>query len=151
MFVADYILQNILLHSVSTGKQFCHSRESGNANSISREFPGSRELMFYLIQLEKGHFLRNKMQYYLTLYSATRLFTIILWIPNCGFLSKFVTVDGKYQKCRKNIHFYSINHIPGNPGPISRESGNGKIVGIPGNRKREISGMKHYYHGHLVL
>jgi hypothetical protein len=32
--------------SVSTGKPFCHSRESGNANSISREFPGSRELIF---------------------------------------------------------------------------------------------------------
>jgi hypothetical protein len=32
--------------SVSTGKPFCHSRESGNANNISREIPGSRELMF---------------------------------------------------------------------------------------------------------
>jgi hypothetical protein len=51
---------------------------------------------------------------------------------NCGFSSKFVTVDGKYRKCQKNLHFYSINHISGNPGPISRESGIGKIVGIPG-------------------
>jgi hypothetical protein len=25
------------------------------------------------------------------------------------------------------------------------ESGNGKIIGIPGNREREIPGMKHYY------
>jgi hypothetical protein len=32
--------------SVSTGKPFGHSRESGNANYISREFPGSRELIF---------------------------------------------------------------------------------------------------------
>jgi hypothetical protein len=62
---------------------------------------------------------------------------------NCGFLSKFVTVDGKYRKCQKNIHFYLLNAIPGNPGPISRESGNGKIVGIPGNWEREIPGMKH--------
>jgi hypothetical protein len=61
---------------------------------------------------------------------------------NCGFLSKFVTVDGKYRKCQKNIHFYLINPIPGNPGPISRESGNGKI--IPGIWEREIPGMKHY-------
>jgi hypothetical protein len=60
---------------------------------------------------------------------------------NCGFLSEFVTVDGKYRKWQKNIHFYLINPIPGNPGPISRESG--KIVGIPGNREREIPGMKH--------
>jgi hypothetical protein len=62
---------------------------------------------------------------------------------NCGFLSKFVTVDGKYLKCQKNIHFCLINPIPGSPGPISRESRNGKIVGIPGNREREIPGMKH--------
>jgi hypothetical protein len=62
---------------------------------------------------------------------------------NCGFLSKFVTVDGKYQKCQKNIHFYLINPIPENPGLISRESGNGKIAGIPGNREPEIPGMKH--------
>jgi hypothetical protein len=74
----------------------------------------------------------------LTLYGAPRLFTIILWIHNCGFLSIFVTVDEKYRKCQKNIHFYSINPIPGNPGPISRESGNGKIVWIPGNRERAI-------------
>jgi hypothetical protein len=39
---------------------------------------------------------------------------------------------------------YLINPTPGNPGPISRESGNEKIVGIPGNREREIPGMKHY-------
>jgi hypothetical protein len=32
--------------SVSTGKPFCHSRESGNANAISREFSGSLELIF---------------------------------------------------------------------------------------------------------
>jgi hypothetical protein len=32
--------------SVSTGKPFCHSRESGNATAISWEFPGSRELIF---------------------------------------------------------------------------------------------------------
>jgi hypothetical protein len=31
------------LPNVSTGKLFCHSRESGNENTISREFPGSRE------------------------------------------------------------------------------------------------------------
>jgi hypothetical protein len=62
---------------------------------------------------------------------------------NCGFLSKFVTVDGKYKKGQKNIHFYLINPISGNPGPISWESGNGKIVGIPGNQEREIPGMKH--------
>jgi hypothetical protein len=38
---------------------------------------------------------------------------------------------------------YLTNPIPGNPGPISRESGNDKIVGIPGNRERDILGMKH--------
>jgi hypothetical protein len=37
---------SVVRSSVSTGKPFCHSRESGNANSISREFPGSRELIF---------------------------------------------------------------------------------------------------------
>jgi hypothetical protein len=79
----------------------------------------------------------------LTLYGAPKLFSIILWIHNCGFLSKFVTVDGKYKKSLKNIHFYSLNPIPGNPGPISRKSGNGKIIGIPGNREWEIPGMKH--------
>jgi hypothetical protein len=31
-----------------------------------------------------------------------------------------------------------------NPGPIFRESGNGKIVGIPGNRQWKIPGMKNY-------
>jgi hypothetical protein len=36
----------LVLPSVSTGKPFCHSRESGNQNTISREFPGSRELIF---------------------------------------------------------------------------------------------------------
>jgi hypothetical protein len=35
----------LVLSSVSTGKPFRHSRESGNANSIYREFPGSRELI----------------------------------------------------------------------------------------------------------
>jgi hypothetical protein len=39
--------------------------------------------------------------------------------------------------------FYFINPIPGNPGPISRETGNEKIFGIPGIREREIPGMKH--------
>jgi hypothetical protein len=63
---------------------------------------------------------------------------------NCGlFLSKFVTFDGKYPKCPKSIKMYSINPIPGNPGLIFRESGNETIVGIPGNREREIPGMKH--------
>jgi hypothetical protein len=51
---------------------------------------------------------------------------------NCGFISKSVTADGKYRKGQKNIHFYLINPIPGNPGPISRERGNGKIVGKSG-------------------
>jgi hypothetical protein len=32
--------------SVSTGKPFCRSGESGNANSIYREFLGSREMIF---------------------------------------------------------------------------------------------------------
>jgi hypothetical protein len=63
---------------------------------------------------------------------------------NCGFLSKFVIFHGKYPKCQKNIKIYFINPIPGNPGPISRESGNETIVRIPGNREREIPGMKHY-------
>jgi hypothetical protein len=36
-----------------------------------------------------------------------------------------------------------MNPIPGNPEPISRESGNENIVGIPGIREREIPGMKH--------
>jgi hypothetical protein len=45
---------------------------------------------------------------------------------------------------------YLINHIPGNPGPISRKSGNGKIVGIPENRTREIPGMKHYAWGGMA-
>jgi hypothetical protein len=31
---------------VSTGMPFRHSRESGNQSTISREFPGSRELIF---------------------------------------------------------------------------------------------------------
>jgi hypothetical protein len=66
-----------------------------------------------------------------------------LHADNYGFLSKFVSVAGKYPKCQKNIYFYLINPIPGNPGPISRESGIGKIVGIPGNQEREIPGMKH--------
>jgi hypothetical protein len=42
--------------SVSTGKPFCHSRESGNANSISREFSGSRELIFSLKNFKKVTF-----------------------------------------------------------------------------------------------
>jgi hypothetical protein len=66
-----------------------------------------------------------------------------LYTNNCGFLSKFVTLDGKYLKCQNNRQIYLINPIPGNPGPISRESGNEKIGGIPGNREREIPGMKH--------
>jgi hypothetical protein len=40
-----------------------------------------------------------------------------------------------------------MDPIPGNPGPIFREIGNSKIVGIPGNREREIPGMKHYLKG----
>jgi hypothetical protein len=47
---------------------------------------------------------------------------------NCGFLSKFVTVDGKYRKCQKNIHFYLLNPIPENPGPISRERQNRREI-----------------------
>jgi hypothetical protein len=42
-------------------------------------------------------------------------------------------------------------HFPGSPGPISRESGNGKIVGIPENREREIPRMKHYNGGPHLL
>jgi hypothetical protein len=109
------------------------------------------------------------MQYWLTLYGALIALYKRLHARDCGFLSKFVTVDGKYRKCQKNIHFclrpdseavaeglgrhiwaptcYFMNPISGNPGPISRESGNGKIVGIPGNREREIPGMKHYLWG----
>jgi hypothetical protein len=63
------------------------------------------------------------------------------------FLIKFLTIDGKYRKCQKNRQIYFINPlinpIPGNPGPIFQESGNEKIVGIPGIREREIPGMKH--------
>jgi hypothetical protein len=62
---------------------------------------------------------------------------------NCVFLSKFVTLDGKYCKRQKNRQIYYVNPIPGNPGPISREIGNEKIVGIPEDREREIPGMKH--------
>jgi hypothetical protein len=84
------------------------------------------------------------MQYLLTLYSAPRLLKKDFMQSNCGFLSKFVTLDGKYPKCQKNTKNYLINHIPGNHGPISRVSRNATIVGIPGNRDREIPGMKHY-------
>jgi hypothetical protein len=59
---------------------------------------------------------------------------------NCGFLSKFVTVDGKYRKCQKIIHFYLLNPIPGNPGPIPGKAGMEKYrdpgksgTGNPGN------------------
>jgi hypothetical protein len=82
--------------------------------------PGIPGIDFYLIKLKKCSFLKNKMQYCFTLF------------------------DGKYRKCQKNRQIYLINPIPGNPGPISRESRNKKIVGIPGNREREIPGMKHY-------
>jgi hypothetical protein len=57
---------------VSTGKPFCHSRESGNENFISREFPG---IYFYSIKLKKCSFLKTKIQYWLTLYGAPRLLT----------------------------------------------------------------------------
>jgi hypothetical protein len=111
-------------------------------------FPGKREcklyfpgisgipgIEFYLIILEKGHFLRKKCNTWLTLYGAAIALYKRLHARDCGFLSKFVTVYGKYRKCQKNIHFYFKNPIPGNPGPISRESGTGKIVGIAGNGK----------------
>jgi hypothetical protein len=54
-----------------------------------------------------------------------------------------VIFDGKYPKYQKKIKNYLINHITGNPEPISRESGNKKIVRIPGIRELEIPGMKH--------
>jgi hypothetical protein len=60
---------------------------------------------------------------------------------NCEFLIKFVAFEGKYRKCQKKMMLYLINPIPRNPGPISRESRNKKIVGIPGIREREIPGM----------
>jgi hypothetical protein len=44
--ICKQIMYYLLETSVSTGKPLCHSRESGNANSISREFPGSREFIF---------------------------------------------------------------------------------------------------------
>jgi hypothetical protein len=49
------------------------------------------------------------------------------------FISKFVTFDGKYPKCKINKNKNVINPILGNPGKISRESGNETIVEIPGN------------------
>jgi hypothetical protein len=102
--------------------------------------PGIPGIDFYLIKLKKCIFQKNKMQYSLTLYDAPYK----RWhAHNCGFLSKFATFDGKYRKCQKNRQIYLINTIPGNPGPISRESGNEKIVGIPGKREWKIPGMKH--------
>jgi hypothetical protein len=59
-------------------------------------------------------------------------------------LSKFVTVDGKYLKCQKNIKRYFINPIPGNPVAISQESEHEKIVGIPEHREQETPGIKHF-------
>jgi hypothetical protein len=57
---------------------------------------------------------------------------------NYGFFSKFVTCDRKYRKCQKNIRFHLINPTPGNPRPISQESGIEKIVGIPEIQERKI-------------
>jgi hypothetical protein len=58
-------------------------------------------------------------------------------------ISSFVTFDEKYRKWQKIRQIYLIYPIPGNPGPISLENGNEKIIGIPGIREREIPGMKH--------
>jgi hypothetical protein len=47
------------------------------------------------------------------------------------------------RNARKIYKKYLINPIPGNPGRISRESGNETIVEIPGIREGEIPEMKH--------
>jgi hypothetical protein len=67
-----------------------------------------------------------------------------LWIFNqiCNSWWKIPEMPEEYT-------FFIINPIPGNPGPISRESGNCKIVGIPGNWEQEIPGMKLYLAPHV--
>jgi hypothetical protein len=56
-----------------------------------------------------------------------------------------VKFDGKYRKCQENIIFFLINPYPGNPGLISRKSGNKIIVksgmGNPGNETLPESSM----------
>jgi hypothetical protein len=62
-------------------------------------FPGIPEIPaieFFIIKWKKGLFLKKIMQYWVTLFGATRLVVV---------LSKFVTVDGKYWKCYKDIYF----------------------------------------------
>jgi hypothetical protein len=59
-----------------------------------------------------------------------------LWL-----LSKSLTFQGKYRKCQKKRKHYIALPIPGSPRTISRESGDEKILAIPGVREREVLGM----------